>query len=189
MQAGSLKSTVKLRVCWLVANLAVAVFAAFLVIVSLPYNPVSLREERVEREVRSFMPEGWAFFTRSPREQRIDILLKTEHGWERNPLAPMGRPSNWFGLHRQPRAQSVEMAMLFDQIDPGAWLPRQDELENALDTVSPLPVENTSPNPVLTGTICLHRYEPVPWAWARLTTPDKMPGEFVVLEIHRAAKP
>src|SRR5690606_6732348 len=50
---------------------------------ALPYNPVKLPfQDRFN--IRLFLPEGWAFFTRDPREDRmLPYLRGAEAGWTR----------------------------------------------------------------------------------------------------------
>ena len=46
-----------------------SIIIAQVVITNMPYNP--LRKGNFETSVAAVLPQGWAFFTRSPREPQL----------------------------------------------------------------------------------------------------------------------
>src|SRR4029434_6535737 len=79
---------------------------------ALPFNPLKLPFERTLMVTR-FVPQGWAFFTRNPREERL-TLQQVLPGGQLAPLSrsPHARPDNAFGLDRRSRSQGVEIGLL-----------------------------------------------------------------------------
>jgi antimicrobial peptide system SdpA family protein len=151
--------------------------------ISLPFNPIS-RYFSGDYFVKSLVPEGWAFFTRSPREERLDIYYLKRDGWVPNPLAPRGAPANMFGLMRKLRAQSVELAILLSQVRQEQWIELNKGFASAnINSSASLRVINPSPFPVMEGTIAVVKHKPVPWSYAALITTDLLPCQYVVLTV------
>lgn len=136
---------------------------------ALPYSPIRLP---FQDEVRTqfFLPEGWAFFTKSPREERPFLFLRTDAGWKDASLAPISRARNAFGLDRAVRAQSVELALLLTRPEVRkAWKACEVKAFGpCLEATAPAAtLRNESPRPTLCGDVGVARQKPLPWAWAR----------------------
>ncbi|WP_353563168.1 SdpA family antimicrobial peptide system protein [Longimonas sp.] len=132
------------------------------------------------------MPQGFAFFTRDPREPRIHLYTSNDGEWKSASLGPYSRPSNFFGLDRKPRTQLTEYALLLHRA--GAILGEWDSCEtfpgSCLRQVSVADtLENTTPDPTLCGDIGFVRQEPVPWAWSQNKDEIDMPSEVLKLKI------
>ncbi len=175
------------RVYYIAAKVAVLSFVGFMLSISLPFNPIS-EHLRGESVVKSFVPEGWAFFTRDPREERLEIVYRVRGRWIPNPLAPMGKLSNELGLWRKVRAQSVEIAMLLPQVGKDQWIEQQKGFWTSVVMSTKVhEVVDTSPYPVLPDTIAIVKHEPIPWSYARMITVDSLPCRYVVLAIRKSA--
>lgn len=166
--------------CW-------GVVLAYALQPALPYSPIRLP---YQEEVRAqlFLPEGWAFFTKSPREERAHLFERGPGGWRSASLAPIAMPRNVFGLDRAPRAQSVELGLLLTRPDVKAakWSGpcRQDPMERCLDGVAPAArFKNPSPRPTLCGQVGIVRQAPVPWAWNLSGRKVVMPSHVLRLEV------
>ncbi len=134
----------------------------------LPFNPINLPLERQLR-LRVFLPQGWKFFTKDPREERIDVLVKTDPGIWRSGLAGTNASStNLFGLKRNTRAKAVEVGLITTSIMKDQWVACEKApgacAENIPVTAS---LKNPSPNPTLCGQVCVVKQTPLPWAWSR----------------------
>lgn len=114
-------------------------------------------------------PQGWGFFTKSPRTPANVAYKIAGDGMPKNALIdPNATPSNLFGASRRARAQGPEIASLLHSIPESAWKEcgayvvadcRVGEFKAAPQ------VANGSPIPTLCGQIILTSEEPVPWAW------------------------
>lgn len=165
-----------LSAAWLLV-LAYVAFAA------LPYNPIRLPGANAVR-LQVFAPEGWAFFTRSPRQDRAYVFALHGGRWRSALLTPHSRPSNAFGLDRRSRAQGVEMGMLMDQLAPGALGGCRGELVACVSRAPFLgTIRNPSPEPTLCGPVGVALQPPVPWAWSRARTPVNMPARVGRVEV------
>jgi antimicrobial peptide system SdpA family protein len=155
---------------------------------ALPYNPVTLPLERSVRIAR-FLPQGWAFFTRDPREERLTALRELRDG-RLVPLtrAPHARAVNAFGLNRRSRSQSVEMGLLVaaaheQKKDP--WVACDGREVGCVAVLERgahvLTVRNPAPRASLCGRIVLELQPPVPWAWS--SSPPRMPLRLLPLNV------
>ena len=168
-----------LGVAWATAGL-------YVVHAQIPRNVLELPLERVLRPAIPFLaPEGWAFFTRDPREPRLLPYRHATNGvWAYAHAGPHADLRNVFGLDRISRAQGVEIGLLLGEFADTAWQPCTDAPTLCLDelprTVS---ITNRSPAPTLCGDVGLVRQEPVPWAWARVESETTMPSTVVRLDI------
>jgi antimicrobial peptide system SdpA family protein len=158
-------------------------FALYCVYPALPYSSVRLPgANAVNRLVLA--PQGWAFFTRSPREERQWVYGRDLDGWKRVMKGPHARLSNDLGLDRGSRAQGVEIAMLMSTAPSRAWQACEGAVPACL---ARLPrgtdVRNPSPNPTLCGTVAIVQREPVPWAWLNSPAPVQMPSRLLPLEV------
>src|SRR4051812_41959664 len=105
-------------------SIALGAFATVLVTYSvhagMTYNPVTLPfEQAVNAQV--WIPEGWKFFTRNPREERVSMLVRKEGQWINGSRTPNANPSNAFGIDRLGRAQGLELALLLENVPSEAW--------------------------------------------------------------------
>lgn len=155
-----------------IAFVTVCVFWIWLFVYSIhaamPFNPIELPFADNIR-IRIFMPQGWKFFTRSPREDDTK-LYKKGYGEEWKPiLRPNGSPANSFGLDRVGRSQGVEMGLLMVSIREikSEWSECKESLEACSEKAfSNGIIMNSSPNPTICGEVVFIQQPPVPWAWS-----------------------
>ena len=174
-----------MRALYIVGQLFVVVFVILTMTISLPHNPLSIYNSEVTSTFQSFLPEGWAFFTRNPKEDEVIIYYKENGKWIQNPLTPLSKPGNSFGLNRLVRAQSVEMAMIIPQPSEKDWQHCKGNFVDCIkkDTTKIIEVRNISPMPILKDTIAIVSYSPVPWAWSELKKSEEMPAKYVILKV------
>jgi len=145
---------------------------------ALPTNPIKLpMEQSVYAQV--FMPQGWKFFTRDPREEEIGAFVRRPDGrWVSALRGPNGSPSNLFGLSRATRAQGIELGLISTAANRLTWQECKERLTVCVEK-APLAadVKNPTPDPTLCGEIGLTLQPPVPWAWSgarrKVTMPSK----------------
>ena len=132
--------------------------------------------------LRQVVPEGWAFFTKSPRSARQRLFVRRGERWE--PTGAGGARAIG-GLSRAPRAQGVELGLLLADVGPDAWAECEgDSVEACLDATAPAePVANVLPSPTLCGTLGIVSQKPVPWAWRSMADRVDMPSSTLRLEV------
>ena len=151
---------------------------------ALPVNPIKLPlEQSVYPQV--WVPQGWKFFTRSPREEEVGAFVRAPGGgWVTGLIGANGSAANLFGLRRATRAQGIELGLLVTAVDKDAWQPCKERLEVCVEK-APLVgnVRNVTPDPTLCGEVGLTLQPPVPWAWSRARRKVTMPSKAVRVNV------
>ncbi len=166
------------------ATLVMVVILAWVVVVgyvvhsAIPGPVVSLPGPD-RRVVRTFLPQGWAFFTRDAREDRTRVLVRSDGAWHPEG-GPNGEPRYAFGLRRYARVQMGELNELVRLTDDDAWTECVGGWSTCLEERQEVvPVANPVAAPSLCGDVGAVTYEPVPWAWAASVMPEDMPARAV----------
>jgi antimicrobial peptide system SdpA family protein len=157
------------------AALVCGLLVAAVLSAALPASAFDPFPTGVKRTVAAALPEGWSFFTKSPRDPSTVVYGREPDGrWRDITAGPSARPGRLMGLNRAGRAQGTEIAVLTDQMPAGAWQhcdrPPLDCLSGA--TVSAT-VTNTSHRTVC-GDVGFVVQEVLPWAWR--DAPTVMPS-------------
>ena len=138
---------------------------------SLPYNPIPI-SKKLKSYVNTFIPEGWAFFTRNPREPSLYLYKKTEEG-NAVPYCtyPSATADHWFGAKRTLRSQGAEAGTLIKGIPESSWIEHEGRastyIEECGDFLQVAILDNPVAGPYLCGSVYIVLQEPVPWACAR----------------------
>ena len=169
-----------LSVIWTL--LVVTVF--FAAIPDSPMRP-SLKDKA---SLLTVLPEGWGFFTRSPREESIFAHGRFGGAWQQLNFTATSR-RNWGGFLRASRVQGVELSALTEGLKDEAWISHPDPFAAGADLSGITRIEVSNPAVVKTicGEILLERRPPVPWAWSRSERPIRMPAKYVLLSVDCAA--
>lgn len=133
----------------------------------VPPNPVKLPfEAHADGVIRQILPQGWGFFTKSPRDEEFYIYRRTAHGWQNAFDGPQATPRNFLGLSRATRAEGGELGLLTMGIDSKAFLTCRTSNRACIERQRRvIKVVNTQPNPFYCGEIALAYRKPVPWLW------------------------
>ncbi|SEU34443.1 SdpA family antimicrobial peptide system protein [Stigmatella erecta] len=176
------------RLGWLALGLIIgwSTVAAYALHAALPYNPIQLPfADRFD--IRLVLPEGWAFFTRDPRDDRmLPYVRGADAQWSMASHTPNFQPRNFFGIDRAGRAQGVEMGLLMEAAREAE---RQGCEEAPVACLERAPVarkvSNTSPHPTLCGEVGFVFQRAVPWAWSHSRREKKiiMPSKVLRLDI------
>lgn len=176
------------RVTLLLVKVALTAFWAtvigIVVLGSVPESPIPFTpEERLS--VLAVAPEGWAFFTRSPREHIKHLYRPTDEGWTQVDRSNF-TVRNWMGVKRTSTIENVELHHLL-RLAKGedGWTACRKPAPACLasgkgPTVS---VRNETASQMLCGSIAVQRREPVPWAWSGAEEPVVMPSEVLRLDV------
>lgn len=155
---------------------------------ALPYNPVKLPlEESID--IRTWFPQGWCFFTRNPREDRLFALQGGADGKFTTVLASQSEwPRRFAGFDRRERAVWIEAGILFASVPPTEWTECKKRPAACLAELGPRrKILNPSPQPRLCGKIGLIRRRILPWAWAHARAKLEMPSKVVLVEVECSA--
>jgi antimicrobial peptide system SdpA family protein len=131
----------------------------------MPYNSMgTVLYGKSKLLFRSLLPEGFAFFTRDPREFQIVLYTKDKIEVDLH----NGSPKFWFGLKRYPRAFNVELGQIFPVIAKKDWYNCQSgDMQCLNDDLLPLYViKSEFPAPLILGDYYVRISDPIPWAWA-----------------------
>lgn len=119
---------------------------------------------------RQLVPEGWAFFTRDPREPDIRAYALEDASWTQIDQSYHGGA---LGFDRSSRHQSREVGYLLQGLPPADdWPQCTEALAGCLERHSNRErriISNEFPGTRrLCGTVAIVLADPPPWAWAGL---------------------
>lgn len=152
--------------------LSVTVLVSVLLVgCALTWLPVGeLLPTTVQSQVRTaqtIAPQGWAFFTKSPRGP-VPTAYRWDGGeWVSADRGPNAQPRWAFGLNRESRLTEFDVQTALAEVDESWWLdcPRGDDDAACLTASAARPVASVGHDLRLCGEIGIVRREPVPWAY------------------------
>lgn len=175
-------------IIYLVTSLSVSFWLIINVfLVTVKGNPIEITNE-VNSRVFNFIPQGWAFFTRDPREAQITIY-KIENDSTFKPY-PQRHSSfiNLFGMKRTSSKVLTELQMLKQKTPDSLyfdvkWNYQINKFEKF--TAKSYEYKNDIFDPILLGDFIVVYQRPVPWAWSKSIKKIKMPSKVIKLKIHK----
>jgi len=151
--------------------------AAYVALLQVPKTALELplQNSSSTQVLTQVAPQGWAFFTKSPRSETIQVFVRDGTSVENAWSTPMSSPRNWFGLDRLPRAQGTEYATLLATQTEESWS-TCTTLDLCTDSkLAAHPVANPVPSPTLCGDIYAIGYGATPWAWREFDYEPRQP--------------
>lgn len=154
---------------------------AIVVIVALdflPPNPFSFYWVTLPNQaIAATLPQGWGFFTKSPRDDFFLIYRRDAAGvWKSIYSGPESEPRNAFGWSRYPRQQGIDLGILLGTIGANDHTGCVLNVDRCLQEAPFASVdERSKPEFTLCGDIGLVFEKPIPWTWAR---------EFAKITVH-----
>lgn len=148
-------------------NMIVIILVFFMLIIFSKDNVINLNANTL----RIISPQGYAFFTRDPKEPQL-FIYKLE---ERKIIEDLSKNSTTsdmlFGLSRKNRRQSLEMNEIFPKLIKWEDYNSLEDLKHIVpDTLS----IKSKDSKKLTGQFLIIREKRIPWAWAsNLKTPQR----------------
>ncbi|GIH11519.1 hypothetical protein Rhe02_95860 [Rhizocola hellebori] len=154
------------------------VFMAYVLHAALPATPFGLPFEQ-KRIVQTVLPEGWAFFTISPRSPDVVVYgTGPDNAWHRLTVNAHSGSGALLGLNRRNRSQGTEVALVANQVPPEVWSACDRDPLDCLSTLTPQrTVANFATQQTLCGEVGMIMQEVLPWAWRDL--PTTMPSKVV----------
>lgn len=142
------------------------------------FNPV--QDGFVRRMVFAVVPQGWSFFTRSPREAQT-IIYEVKN----NTLVLVDHRhtsiKHLIGLNRRASVVMSEMQIVRSQLPDSIFITTDWNYQSG--TIGKFPdkpameVPNKLYNPILCGEFVLVFQQPVPWAWSESLSTINMPAK------------
>lgn len=129
------------------------------------------------RQVLSWTPQGWAFFTRSPREPVLRAYRFSGNEW-RNALVSNASYRNVLGVSRRARATNTELHAIAARVPESRWFACAEALDTCAAEIAydPMKIANPAPGPGLCGLLIIEQRPLVPWAWSASRDQVFMPG-------------
>jgi len=151
---------------------------------SVPESPFPFSsQERLN--VTVLAPEGWAFFTRNPREPVQELYHSQSGRWVRYNQSNFSL-HNWFGVKRLSTIENVELQHLLRQAGPDStWTQCTGELQSCIHNrdLTTITVENKSNTKRFCDSLLVRKRKPIPWAWSDAEEPVVMSSSIVQLII------
>lgn len=154
-------------------------------IASIPYNPLQF-SIKVKKNINFIFPEGWAFFTLSPRTERTHVYSVNSDKFVLMNFKNTSAQS-FFGLSRYNRIRNIELAFLLSKIDSAGWGSCKSNIEQCIDFSSsvPITISNQTNIKCLIGKFVIVKNLPVPWAWSKSKEKLKMPVKYAYINVVR----
>lgn len=155
---------------WIVVLLYVA--QAF-----LPPNIINLpNQSRLEASIAPLAPQGWAFFTKPPREPRMTIYAVAPDGGQvASKLGPNGRIEYAWGLSRTFMLQQSAAAQAAAAITAERWqeCDERETLDACVDSVAdsePVTLSMPRNQALACGEYVFAMSEAIPFAWRNISS-------------------
>ncbi len=148
-------------------------------------NPVKLNIN-LENKLFTFVPQGWAFFTRNPREAQIVIYKKNSDNRFEEISQRHSSYQNIFGLNRTASKVMSELQFVKRQINDSLYKNTMWSYQRGLYSkvaMNAIPVQNQMKDPILCGEYVVVYQKAIPWAWSRSLNRIKMPAKIIRLNI------
>jgi antimicrobial peptide system SdpA family protein len=144
------------------------IVAAYALHGSLKSSVIRLPEERAVKAAY-WLPQGWAFFTRDPREPQVVPLRVLSGGrWVSLESGPYGRLNGVFGLDRSSKAQGVEIGMILHDIPDKLWRECDEAVPLCLNKMTDgATEENRALRKTLCGDLAFVSQPILPWTMAQ----------------------
>jgi antimicrobial peptide system SdpA family protein len=145
---------------------------------SLKYNIAS--DFYVKKYLGIFIPQGWGFFTRNPREEQFNFYKYNNNSFKKVDVATSSI-SNFLGLSRSGRFRSRELSILLEKANKDSLLWKKYQ------SIDSFIIKTTicKKNEILlidTGVYRIERLEPLPWAWTSVHTAKDIEKKYTYIK-------
>ncbi len=146
-------------------------------------NPVKFNNN-IEHRFFSFVPQGWAFFTRSPREAQIILYKKNSDNKYEEINQRHANIYNLFGLNRKPSKVLGELQFAKKEIPKKLYYDtifnyQKNHIIEDVNKLKPFYYENKMYDPILCGDYLVVYQKAVPWAWSKNIDKINMPCKMI----------
>ena len=137
------------------------------VCLNINVNTFSVNTSFVHKKiVKSLIPQGWAFFTKSPRDLELSIYNLKEKKEEN---LTSFQAKEYFGICRKNRLLNTKLIDISKNIDEKLWVLHDNDIN--IDKLAVVSLEDK----ILTGKeFIISKYFPLPYSWSKTDlTPPK----------------
>jgi antimicrobial peptide system SdpA family protein len=157
-------------------------FYSFAFLAAWELNPISFSAQSA-KIIYTLLPEGWGFFTRSPRENQIKVYRSAQGRYVLINKSN-AEPEYLFGLSRVSRRINIELGQVFTQIADSSWTDCKSSEFTDCSGVNRVQVTNRFDEPLCRGEYTLISAPPIPWAWSRAYNKIRMPYSIIIVDVH-----
>lgn len=132
-----------------------------------------------------FIPEGWGFFTKNPREGILDVYNINKDGKLSLFICPNGSLKYILGANRLARRIGMETSMVLNHINENAW--KSFETTSFLDSIThinEIKIERKSIENIYyinKGSYLFVYYEPIPWSYFK--HPERFRRKWAIIKV------
>lgn len=150
-------------------------------------NPLEING-KVDYQALRLVPQGWAFFTRSPREAQILLYEITSEGKLRKFPHKHSSYRNLFGINRKSSKLLTEIQGIKSKIPDSLfnntkWNYQSSSTDLTSITNQLYSIRNEVYSPIMCGKYALFFQKPIPWAWLESRNSINMPAKVIYLEV------
>lgn len=165
-------------------SISIFIFATITYLIfysSIDYN-VNTPNYKVRRLINELSPQGWGFFTKSPREEMTD-MYRVENGKAYKCLFENAHYTNLFGLSRKARKLGMEVAIIEEEIPDSSWV-KTEGIANFEIPQQTIAIHGKYLHYFNTGEYVLVKRSIIPWAWYNTANPNKVPCKVAKVKIY-----
>jgi antimicrobial peptide system SdpA family protein len=174
--------------------LSLIVFWAGIFLLSLGvYLPEAALPIKKYSIIKTFFPQGWAFFTRSPRESQTQLFVldTIENTWKKvnQQHAQMG---TFWGASKKMTKFSYELKDIFQQIPENFYIDCKTNIQIGKTPCIPESIQETYSNldhPILQGEYLVVIQAIVPWPWSKHIEEVQMPSKVARIKVQSYKHP
>ena len=145
-----------------------------MLIVYTPENPIKTRYSFFsEKEIKNFTPQGWSFFTKSPKLEEVYLYkVDTINQKIKKVILRNTQLSQLFGIRRDNRLIITKINKITSDIDKDFWVNNNENINVFLkdktkyDKLNKISIATKKPS--ICGLYCVILKKPVPWSWINL---------------------
>jgi antimicrobial peptide system SdpA family protein len=165
----------KTRFYYLAINCIVLLFAYNLFFSSIKFN-AQTPTHRLSKVMKRTIPQGWGFFTKSPREDIIELYkVNNNHSIEKMELRNTSY-KNFFGASRQNRKIAMEVSIISELVPDSLWSDNTDITKLNVPQ-NKTKVDGKNLKYLKSNEYVLVKRKIVPWAWMEIVKPNQIPYE------------
>lgn len=152
----------------------------YTILCCMPNNPINL-PLKGKLNLGYLTPQGWAFFTKNPREEMLYVYVRKNNTWK---LATLPNTSFYFGAGRDMRTEGAELDHLLKKVYSKRWIDYTKHFDpDGVEELKSVNVINDYLTPTICGDILVRAEAPIPWAWSNNEKTVNMPFRLVRLNI------
>jgi antimicrobial peptide system SdpA family protein len=168
---------------WIIGINACWIILGYLVFITSLQDTIIARGP-MARNLQYLFPQGWAFFTKSPKEILIDVYEIKDRKLQ--PVDMMNvSAANLFGFSRMARMKGYELSLVVSPVPAARW--KKNTAPNLLSHLNDTTMSVTNKYKFKyfdSGTYLFKQRLPVPWAWSGENQDEYTPYKTLKIKIN-----